>query len=209
VPGPRIGRIASALGLDDLVANRTMSSEIAETLRATARARRSFIVMAVPRLAGKSTVMQAMLDERPKSAPLRTIAEDGDDTGELLRQSRGGYIRIPEISRYPAAPGYIWGPPVRKVFAATGDGVSLAAALHAPDPEEAFATICDGCGVSDADAAKVEIVVYLRSLGRWQEPTRRVVSTVHEITGVRDGKPTTRLLFAWDEATDRFVKQRR
>ena len=42
-----------------------------------------------------------------------------------------------------------------------------------------------------------------------QEPTRRVVSTVHEITGVRDGKPTTRLLFAWDEATDRFVKQRR
>src|SRR5438270_78192 len=146
---------------------------------------------------------------RRSAIPLRTIAEDGDDTGELLRQSRGGYIRIPEISRYPAAPGYIWGPPVRKVFAGTGDGVSLAAALHAPDPEEAFATICEGCGVSDADAAKVEIVIYLRSLGRWQEPTRRVVSTVHEITGVRDGKPTTRLLFAWDEATDRFVKQRR
>jgi hypothetical protein len=184
-----------------------MSSDIAETLRATARARRSFIVMAVPRLAGKSTVMQAMLDERPKSAPLRTIAEDGDDIAELLRESRSGYLRIPEISRFPAAPGYIWGAPVRKVFAGVGGGVSLAAALHAPDPDEAFAIICDGCGVSDADAGKIEIVVYLRSLGRWQEPTRRVVSTVHEIAGVRGGKPTARLLFAWDEASDRFVKQ--
>jgi hypothetical protein len=186
-----------------------MSSDIAETLRATARAKRSFLVMAVPRLAGKSTVMQAMLDERPNPAPLRTVAEDGDDPAALLRESRGGYIRIPEISRYPAAPGYIWGAPVRRVFAGVGDGVSLAAALHAPDPDEAFAIICDGCGVSDTDAAKIEIVVYLRSLGRWQEPTRRVVSTVHEISGVRRGKPAARLLFSWDEATDRFVSHRR
>jgi hypothetical protein len=183
-----------------------MSSEIADVLRATARARRSFIVMAVPRLAGKSTVMQAMLAERSRDAPLRTVAEHGDDIAELLAASGGGYICIPEISRFPAAPGYIWGAKVRKVFAGVGSGVSLAAALHAPDPGEAFAAICDGCGVPDADAAKVEVVVYLRSLGRWQEPTRRVVSTVHEITAVRGGKPTARLLFSWDETNDRFVK---
>lgn len=182
-----------------------MSSDIADLLRATARARRSFIVMAVPRLAGKSTVMQAMLAERPKGAPLRTVAVDGEDLAELLAQSRNGYLCIPEISRYPAAPGYIWGPKVRRIFAGVGDGVSLAAALHAPDPEGAFASICDGCGVSDADAAKIEVIVYLRSLGEWQEPTRRVVSTVHEITGVRGGKPSARLLFSWDEATDRFT----
>lgn len=193
------------LSLDDLVANRTMSPEIAAALRATARARKSFLVMAVPRLAGKSTVMRAIVEERPRSAPLRTVAEDGDDLDKLLAESRDGYIVIPEISRGAFAPGYIWGRPVRRIFKEIGDGVSLAVALHAPDPTEAFDIICRGCGVPDADAAKISLVVYLRSLGRWEEPTRRVVSAVHEITGLREGWPEAKLLFHWDEKADRFV----
>ncbi|HEV8469931.1 MAG TPA: hypothetical protein VGR46_10015 [Candidatus Limnocylindria bacterium] len=174
-------------------------------MRATARERRSFIVMAVPRLAGKSTVLRAMVAERPKKAPLRTIAEDGDDIGQLLAESQGGYIVIPEISRGAHAPGYIWGGPVRRIFKSVGDGVSLAVALHAPGPDEAFDIICRGCGVSDADASKISLVVYLRSLGHWEEPTRRVVDTVHEIKGVRDGRPQATLLFHWDEEKDRFA----
>ncbi|OLC21660.1 MAG: hypothetical protein AUH33_01290 [Chloroflexi bacterium 13_1_40CM_68_21] len=181
-----------------------MSRDIADALRATARERRSFIVMAVPRLAGKSTVLRAMVAERPKKAPLRTVAEDGDDIEQLLAESRRGYIVIPEISRGAHAPGYIWGAPVRRIFGAIGDGASLAVALHAPGPEEAFDIICRGCGVSDADASKISLVVYLRSLGHWEEPTRRVVETVHEIKGVRDGQPQAKLLFLWDERTNRF-----
>lgn len=161
--------------------------------------------MAVPRLAGKSTVLHAMLAERARSAPLRTVAEDGDDIDKLLAHSRGGYIVIPEISRGAHAPGYIWGAPVRRIFKALGPDTSLAVALHAPGPEEAFEIICRGCAVPDADASKISLVVYLRSLGHWEEPTRRVVDTVHEISGVRDGRPTTHPLFQWDERNDRFV----
>ena len=182
-----------------------MSPAIADLLRATARDRKSFIVMAVPRLAGKSTVLHAMVSERPRKAPLRTVAEDGDDIDKLLAQSRGGYIVIPEISRGAHAPGYIWGAPVRRIFQAVGAGTSLALALHAPGPEEAFDIICHGCAVPDSDASKISLVVYLRSLGHWEEPTRRVVDAVHEISGVRDGRPTTRGLFRWDEGNDRFV----
>ena len=182
-----------------------MSRDIADALRAVARSRRSFLVMAVPRLAGKTTVMRAMLDERPPSSPVRTVAEDGEDIDELLAESRGGYLVIPEISRGGFAPGYIWGAPVRRIFEGVGDGVSLALALHAPDPDEAFAIICRGCGVPDPDAAKISLVVYLRSLGPWQKPVRRVVDTVHEITGVRNGRPAARLLFRWDEERDLFV----
>lgn len=177
---------------------------MAATLRAAARARASFLVMAVPRLAGKSTVVSAMLAERPPGALMRTVGVDGEDVGTLLAEARGGYIVIPEIAEGPWAPGYIRGAPVRRVFRAVGPEVSLAAALHAPDPESAFAILHDRDRVPDADAAKLSLVVYLRSLGDWRAPTRRVLATVHAIEDVREGRPRTRLLHRWDEQRDQF-----
>jgi hypothetical protein len=197
--------IAKELRLDDLVANRTMSRDIAETLRDVARARHSFIVVAVPRLAGKSTVLRAILAERPPSSPVTTLAEDGDVVDELLKKSVRGYLVIPEITQSAAMPGYIWGAAVRRIFKSIKEDVSLAATLHAEGPDDAFAQICEGCGVPDADAARVKFAVYLRSIGRWEEPTRRVVQSVHAIEGVRDRKPLLKLLHRWDEQHDRFI----
>ncbi len=194
-----------ALTLDDLVANRTMSREIATALRAAVRDRRSFLVMAVPRLAGKSTVMRAMLAHARRGRPVRALGSDGDDVESLLVESRGGYLVIPEISRGAWAPGYVWGPPVRRAFRALSEDVALATALHAPDVAEAFAIICGGNRVPDEQAARLTLVVYLRSLGRdWSAPDRRVVDSVHEIVGVHQGRPQTRLLHRWDERADRF-----
>lgn len=181
-----------------------MSPEIAATLREIAQLRRSFIVVAVPRLAGKSTVLRAILAERPSSSPVLTIAEDGDEIGELTKKSAGGYLVIPEITKSAAMPGYIWGADVRRIFAAAKDDVSLAATLHAEGPDDAFAQI-GGCDVPDKDASKISFAVALRSLGRWEEPTRRVVQSVHAIDDVREGKPRTRLLHQWDEQRDRFI----
>ncbi|HEY3126235.1 MAG TPA: hypothetical protein VGK07_04175 [Candidatus Limnocylindria bacterium] len=195
----------AALTLADLVANGTMSSEIAATLRATAYGRYSFIVCAIPRLAGKSTVMAAMLAERPKGTPLKTVGDDGTDIGALAAASKGGYLVVPEISEYPVTAGYIWGAPVRRVFTRIGDDVALAAALHAPGADEAIEIVCRGNGVLDEQAARVALVVYIRSLGRdWRRPTGRRIATVHEIAAVREGRPETRLLHRWDERADRF-----
>jgi type IV secretory pathway ATPase VirB11/archaellum biosynthesis ATPase len=191
-------------GLDDLVANRTMSPAIAATLREIARDKRSFIVVAVPRLAGKTTVLRAILAERPASTPVKTVAEDDEALDQKIKKSSGGYLFIPEIAPSAAMPGYIWGADVRRIFKLAKEGVSLAATLHAEGPDDAFAQICDGCGVADDEASKFSFAVSLRSLGRWEEPTRRVVATVHEIEGVRDGKPRTKLLHEWDEEHDRF-----
>ena len=193
------------LMLADLVANGTMSSGIAATLRATAIGRFSFIVCAIPRLAGKSTVMAAILAERPKRTALKTVGDDGVDIDALAAASKEGYLVIPEISEYAVTPGYIWGAPVRRVFARIGDDVALAAALHAPGPDEAIDIVCRGNGVPDEHAARIAIVVYIRSLGRdWREPTGRRVATVHEIVAVRGGRAETRLLHRWDERADRF-----
>ncbi len=195
----------AALTLADLVANGTMSSEIAVTLRASAIGRYSFIVCAIPRLAGKSTVMAAMLAERPKGTPLKTVGDDGIDVDALAAASEGGYLVVPEISEYPVTAGYIWGAPVRRVFARIGDDVALAAALHAPGADEAIEIVCRGNGVPDEQAARIALVVYIRSLGRdWRRPTGRRIASVHEIAAVRDGRPETRLLDRWDERADRF-----
>ena len=185
-----------------------MSREMAQTLRRIGHDKRSFIVLAVPRLAGKSTVMRAVLAERPPSSPVMTLAEDGQDIDQLLKKSTGGYLVIPEITQSAAMPGYIWGADVRRIFkAARNEGVSLTATLHADGPDDAFAQICQGCGVVDADASKIEFSVHLRSIGRWEEPTRRVVQSVQAIDGVRDGKPKLRLLHRWDEERDEFVSE--
>ena len=183
-----------------------MSSDIAQALRGVARGRQSFVVLAVPRLAGKSTVLRAILAERPNAAPVMTLAEDGENVDELLKKSAGGYIVIPEITQSAAMPGYIWGAEVRRIFRAANAAVSLAATLHAEGPDHAFTQICEGCGVPDADAAKIGYAVSLRSIGPWEEPTRRVVAALHEIDGVERGRPRARLLYRWDEDRDEFLK---
>jgi hypothetical protein len=193
------------LRLEDLVANGTMSAEIASTLESTAKERHSFLVVAIPRLAGKSTVMAAMLGQRPKGAPLVTVGDDGTDIDALVAASSGGYLVVPEISEYPVTAGYIWGGPVRKVFSKAGEDVALAAALHAPGADEAIETVCRGNRVPDEQAARIAVVVYIRSLGRdWRRPTGRRIATVHEILTVRDGRAEMSLLHRWDENADRF-----
>lgn len=192
------------IGLADLVRNRTMSAEIAATLAGAAEERRSFLVFAVPRLAGKSTVMEAMLANAGRDTPVRTVSGEPDEIARLRSGDGRGYLVIPEISKAPV-PTYIWGEPVRRVFGVLARGYALAAALHAPSVDEAFAIVCEGNGVPDEDAARIQLAVYIRSIGEWQEPTQRVVEAVHEVTGISGGRPRTRALHLWDESADRFV----
>lgn len=75
--------------LVELVRNRTMSPQIAATLWATAEQKRSFLVVTVPRLAGKSTVMRAMLDRVPDETPVRTLRDHPHDVDELTGRPGG------------------------------------------------------------------------------------------------------------------------
>jgi len=115
--------------LADQVANGTMSQEIADVLRETARAHKSFVVMAVPRLAGKTTTMRAMLAEQ--STPVVSLGYDGDEVDPLVARAKGGYLVVPEISRGGWSAGYVWGDPVRRAFNGITQGTALAPALHA------------------------------------------------------------------------------
>jgi len=168
-----------------------MSAEIAATLAAAAEERRSFLVFAIPR-------------HVPSGTAVRTVTGEPGEISHLASAGGSGYLVIPEVSQAPV-PGYIWGAPVRRVFAVLTRGYALAAALHAPGVDEAFAILCAENGVPDEEAGRIHLAVYIRSIGEWQAPSRRVVESVHEIQGVSHGKPRTRALHLWDEGADRFV----
>jgi Flp pilus assembly CpaF family ATPase len=193
------------LTLDDLARNGTMSPAIASTLRKAVEAHRSYLVIALPRLAGKSTVGKAMLAFARKAKwPIRELGEDGTDVDALAAEARGGYLYVPEVSRYPVTEGYVWGAPVRKAFAAIKDGTALSTALHADSAEDAI-TILRRNRVPGEDLERLDLIVHIRSLGDdWQHPTRRVIADVNEMSSMRDGDAKLRLLHRWDEARDTF-----
>ncbi len=188
------------LSLDDLVANKTMSAPMAATLSAAVEKRRSYLVIALPRMAGKSTVGKAMLDvARQAGAPIRELGEDGTNVAALAEAARAGYLYVPEVSRFPVTEGYVWGAPVRAAFAEIARGTALSTALHADSVEDAL-KILRSNRIAPTNLARLDLVVHIRSLGDdWQNPTRRVVVGVHEFT---DGG--ARLLHHWDHLHDRF-----
>lgn len=189
-----------ALSLDDLVANHTMSAAMAATLRRAVEAHRSYLVIALPRLAGKSTVGKAMLAvARRKKMPIRELGEDGTDVDALAAEAKGGYLYVPEVSRYPVSDGYVWGAPVRTAFAAIADGTALSTALHADSADDAL-RILRANRIPPEDLVRLDLIVHIRSLGDdWREPTRRVLADVNAF-----GPDGLRQLHRWDEARDRF-----
>lgn len=194
----------ASLDLVELVRNRTMSPEMAATLWATAEQRRSFLVVAIPRLAGKTTVMRAMLEHVTGDTSVRTLVNHPDDVDALTAQSVGGYLIVPEVNK-GSIPGYIWGDPVRRVFNLLRDGYSLATSMHADGLDQAFSMLTGENEVADEEAAQVHICIYIRTFGEdWENPTRRVVAEVHEIDDVSNGRPVARLLHRWNEDDDRF-----
>src|ERR1700730_14874634 len=153
-----------ALTIADLVRNGTMNAEIAGVLWAAVDDKISFLTVAVPRNAGKSTTSNAMLALRPPGVPLHEVAGEPDVMERLKREGLGGYLVVGEFSR-GGRPGYIWGEPVRRVFNTLDAGYSLQTTLHAPSVEEAIRQVTEGNGVSDEHASAIKLVLYIEMFG--------------------------------------------
>ena len=193
----------SELTLVDLVRNGTMNAEIAATLASIAAEQHSFMVVAVPRFAGKSTIANAMLHCVPNNVPVHRLSGDEAEMDRLKLDADGGYLVVGEFSRAPV-PSYIWGQPVRKVFETMRAGYSLSTALHAPSVDEAYAAVCQGNGVPDEDSSRLTYMVYIQRMGDDEDSFWRRIAGVHEVDRVVDGRPHDRLLYRWRELDDSF-----
>jgi hypothetical protein len=189
--------------LAELVRNGTMSEEVAALLWAAVDEEVSFLVVAVPRFAGKSTTSNAILAMRPPDVPLHHVAGEPDVLARLVAEQLGGYLVVAEFSDAPV-PGYIWGEPLRRVFDVLDAGYSLQACLHAPSPVDAIVEITGENGVSDEKASNIGLVVYIERFGNDLSSYWRRITEVYEVDRVEHGRPVGRALYRWTPQTDRF-----
>ncbi len=194
--------MAREITVAELVRNGTMSAEIAATLWAAVDEQRSFLTVAIPRFAGKSTLSNAVRALRPPDVSLHHVDGSPEVMQQLKQERLGGYLVVSEFSEAPV-PGYIWGEPVRRVFETLEAGYSLHAALHAPGVEEAIRAVTEGNGVSDELASAFDLVLYIERFGDDEESFWRRLAEVYEVDRVRSGGPEGRTLFRWQADEDR------
>lgn len=196
--------MAQELTIAELVRNGTMSADVAATLWAAVDERVSFLTVAIPRFAGKSTTSNAVLALRPPEVPARYVEGEPEEMERLKRERLGGYLVVAEFSEAPV-PGYIWGGPVRRVFEAVEAGrYSLQAALHAGSVGEAIQALTVGNGVSDEQASTFRLVLYIERFGVDPSTFWRRLAEVYEVDRVEGGRPLGRTLFRWRADGDRF-----
>jgi hypothetical protein len=191
-----------SLSIAALVANGTMDASVAGTLWAAADEQLSFLSVAMPRGAGKTTVASSILALRPPDVPLNFALGEPAELEALRREQRGGYLVIGEFSPY-AMPSYIWGNSVRDVFRTLQHGYSLQTSLHATGVGPAIGVVTREIGVPDEEASHIKLVVYIEVLRGPDGPLRRVAE-VFEVDRVENGAPAGRTLHRWRRDTDAF-----
>jgi hypothetical protein len=188
----------------DLVRNGSMNAEMAAVLWAAVDEEQSFLTVAIPRLAGKTTTSNAVLALRPPHVAVTPVAGEPGMMQRLAEERRGGYLVVAEFAQAPM-PGYIWGETVRRVFETVhAGGYALQTALHAPGVDDAIHEVTHGNGVSDAHASTFKLVMYIERFGQSFDAFWRRVTDLYEVERVEGGRPVGRSLFRWRESNDSF-----
>ena len=195
------------ISIAELVRNGTMSAEMAALLWAAVDRQASFLTVALPRLAGKSTTSKAVLALRPPDMPVHPVAGEPELLAKLEQERSGGYIFVEEFDHVPMY-GYIWGAPVRRVFqTVVKAGYALQTSLHAPSVDEGIQAVTQGNGVPDDQAAVFKLVLYIERNGTNLGNFWRRLVDLYEVHDVRDGHPVGQTLYRWQSDGDRFRKE--
>lgn len=129
------GRGQGRLTILDLIANGTISVKLAALLWLLVQHKVSLLAAAGPQLAGKTTLLTALLDLAPPRIDTVLTKGRAEDFSFLANTDPSStYVLVPELSDH--TPAYLWGDPVRTLFDALEDGYSVAATMHADAPEQ-------------------------------------------------------------------------
>jgi flagellar protein FlaI len=194
------GRGYDPLTILDLVRNNTLDVKTAALLWVLVEERLSIIVGSSPMMAGKTTLLSALVDLMPprfEKIYARGIREDFSFLGRTNPSST--YIMIPEISSH--TPAYMWGDGLRTVFRAMSDGYGLASTMHADTPEDVI-WMLDGypMHLPHEQLSKIGVIVNIRLLYGEQDVARRV----NNVTMVGPG-PSFATVVKWDRGSDTFI----
>lgn len=191
------------LSLVTLVQNGTLDADLAALLWLTVAHRGAIVVAAAPRLAGKTTVLSAVMDLAPLGTEV-VYTHGASEEFAFLDETdpRTTVIVVNEISDH--LPIYLWGRRVLRVFEALDRGYSMGATLHADTPEEVLGVLLDPeLGTTPALVGHVCLIATLAIVGQGDEPARRV-RAAHAVVTTADGRLGVERLAAWDPDTDSF-----
>jgi hypothetical protein len=128
------------LNLLDLISNGTLDIRTAAVLWMLVERKSSMIVAAAPQLAGKTTVITALLDLQPPTyTSVMTRGREEDFSFLADTDPDKTYIMVPELSDH--TPAYLWGDKVATLFGALERGYSVAATIHADSPTQIIAML--------------------------------------------------------------------
>ncbi len=196
---------APTLSILHLVENHTLDSATAALLWLFAERKASFIVASPPRLAGKSTTMNAILGLRKPEVGLVHTKGSWEDFA-FLKQTEPSktYIVCNEISAH--LPMYSWGESVLTMFQAVGRGYSLASTMHADSPEEVLADLRHPeVDVPPELLGHLALVVNILA-GRTRQGVIRRVREVWMQDAAPQGEASFRAIARWQQHSDTFIQ---
>lgn len=180
--------------LTDMVTNGSISAEGADLLRRIGASGESFLVYALPRNAGKSTLTDAILAETPPDLPKVDFFGTPEEVDRMRARPERGYLLVAEIG-HRGRPGYLAGAEAERAFELVAAGYRLASSLHADTVPEVFDVLARN-GIAAEAAAGIRYLAKVRALGDLDDPaTPRVVEHVSEVTGIGADGPEFSLLY--------------
>ncbi len=168
-----------------LIERGALDVRLAAFLSLTIEARASFIVVAEPHEAGKTTLLTALLDFLPANIQpvyLRGWYERFSFLDTLPPEA--AYMLCNEISSH--LPTYMWGHGVRRVFEAAAAGYPLATTMHATGSADAFDQLASyPLDVPVEHLATIDLVITI-GVGYASNKLLRRVARVERITSGAD-----------------------
>ncbi len=194
------GRERGRLTLLYLVRNNTLDVRTAALLWLLVEHKASILVGAGPRLAGKTTLLTAIMDMAPPWYELVQTRGRYEDFSFLQTTTpEKTYILVPELSDH--TPAYLWGAGVLTIFQAMARGYSLAATMHADTPMEVMHQLQQHpVGLPRQLMHHLHVIVNLHVDNGLSDVVRRVRRVSLTMPG-----PAFLSLMEWDHATDSFL----
>ena len=125
-----------------LIENGTLDLRTAALLWLLVERKSSILAAAGPQLAGKTTLLTALLDVMPTRYEKVLTGGMNEDFSFLQHTTpKETYLLVAELSNH--LPAYLWGEAVPKLFDALDRGYSMLATMHADTPDEVLQILHD------------------------------------------------------------------
>jgi hypothetical protein len=175
----QVGNDDEGLSILDLVNSSTLDCKLAALLWILMEQRTSVLVAAGPAFAGKTTLLNALLDFLPSDLQIISLQGYYEDFRFLNHSSpQKAYLVAEEISNHGFSE-YLWGQKAVKTLNLLLQGYHLGATMHARTSEEAIYVLNKYLGLPLSLLSHLGIIVNLRATAgrRYEdEPVRRVSS---------------------------------